>query len=133
MSHSRPTSLLFNGHHDSFPTDVKWLQHETDHSPLSSTKVNNACRHTSTPPYTLMTWCLINMIVNIKLSHVLKQHAMKAYEVVSEKIHCFVNFSKCWMSMGNFMPPLYDSWRKICCYQLNRKDGPRPPNIQLVA
>jgi hypothetical protein len=38
---------------------VKQQGHAADHSPPSSTKINNMWSYTSTPPYVFMAWCLI--------------------------------------------------------------------------
>jgi hypothetical protein len=45
---------------------VKWLEHESDHSPPSSAEVKNAWSYTSTPPYVFMAWCLVKHGIYIK-------------------------------------------------------------------
>jgi len=46
-------------------TGVKWLGHEADHSPPSSTKLKNAGSYTFTPQYVYMAWCLIKQWICI--------------------------------------------------------------------
>jgi hypothetical protein len=38
--------------------------HEADHSPPSSSEVNNACSYTSTPQYAFTAWCLIKQEIS---------------------------------------------------------------------
>jgi hypothetical protein len=41
---------------------VKRPVRESDHSPLSSSEVKNACSYTSTPYYAFMAWCSFKML-----------------------------------------------------------------------
>jgi hypothetical protein len=52
-----PTSCPM-GTGGSFP-GVKWPVREADHSPLASAEVRKMWIYISTPPYTLMAYCLI--------------------------------------------------------------------------
>jgi len=45
---------------------VKWLGHETGHSPPSRAEVKNAQSYTSTPPYVFMAWCLVKYTEHLK-------------------------------------------------------------------
>jgi hypothetical protein len=38
---------------------VKWPDHEAEHSPPPSAKVNNAWSYASIPPYIFMAWYLV--------------------------------------------------------------------------
>jgi len=56
-----PPSLLSNEYRGLLPGGwVKRLRRETDKSPPSSVEVKNVRSYTSTPPYVLMAWCLVN-------------------------------------------------------------------------
>jgi len=47
-----PPSLIFSSYQGSFP-EVKWPEHEIDHSLPPSTEVNNECSYISTAPICL--------------------------------------------------------------------------------
>jgi hypothetical protein len=51
---------------------VKWLGHETDHSPPSNAEVKNAWSYTSTPQYVFLAWCLVTQDISI-ITYVLAQ------------------------------------------------------------
>jgi hypothetical protein len=46
--------------------EVKWLGHEADHLPPSSSEIKNVWSYTSTPQYAFMAWCLIKQWMSLR-------------------------------------------------------------------
>jgi hypothetical protein len=53
-----PPNLLTNGYHG-LTLEVKQLEHEADHSPLSNAKAKNEWSYTSTSQYVFTAWCIV--------------------------------------------------------------------------
>jgi len=75
------TGALFPG--------VKWLEREADHSPPSSTEVNNAWSYNSTPQYFFIAWCEVKLYLyfHIPLS------TMKQVTGTELQYHSFIYFT----------------------------------------
>jgi len=54
-----PPSLLSSGYWGLFPQGIKYLEHETDHSPPSSVEINECVTLDLYLQYAFMVWCLV--------------------------------------------------------------------------
>jgi hypothetical protein len=100
-----PTQPLIQWVPGALSPGIKWIQHETDHSPPANAEVKNEWSYSSSQPHIFMVWCLINTRDNFTL---IKDHGIilnsEVICLLLERIFLFLLHIVVWFSK------LFSSW-----------------------